>query len=400
MNKDISTRIREFNTNRLPEMLPYKYKAMRESSFRFYRGTAHLFFEDFPHKDKALDTPLTWLSGDLHLENFGTYRGDNRLIYFDINDFDEGLLGPASLDICRLLTSIHLVCQSLNYGDGEAEKLCALFLTQYCNHLKTGHAFVIENATSKGIIKRFLKNLKERDLKDIIKKETHKVKGKRLFIADNERIYDTAEPYKEKVRQIIEQWDLKNSKPEMHEVIDSALRIMGTGSIGVERYIALIDLKEGGKRKRLLDIKRQFTPSALPYVKAKQPEWIGEAHRVKEIQSRMQFTSIALLEHVEYGDTSYTIRELQLPQDKMNIDLVELKKGEFELLITEMAKVTASAQIRSSGRQGSAITDELIAFGSRLDWQEIALDFSKTYFAQVQRDYADFCLAYDEGGFK
>jgi hypothetical protein len=35
-----------------------------------------------------------------HIENFGSYKGDNRLVYFDIGDFDESLLGPSAWDPC------------------------------------------------------------------------------------------------------------------------------------------------------------------------------------------------------------------------------------------------------------------------------------------------------------
>ena len=41
------------------------------------------------------------ICGDLHLENFGAYRTDAGDFRFDINDFDEALVAPASFDLVR-----------------------------------------------------------------------------------------------------------------------------------------------------------------------------------------------------------------------------------------------------------------------------------------------------------
>ena len=61
---------------------------------------------DRPDTGLSQKAPLTWCCGDLHFENFGSYKGDNRLVYFDINDYDEAALAPATWDMLRLLTSL------------------------------------------------------------------------------------------------------------------------------------------------------------------------------------------------------------------------------------------------------------------------------------------------------
>jgi uncharacterized protein (DUF2252 family) len=81
-------RIARFNHGRDPERLALKFEAMQKSAFAFFRGTCHLFCEDWPATSRLNDTPVVWVCGDLHIENFGTYKGDNRLVYFDIADFD------------------------------------------------------------------------------------------------------------------------------------------------------------------------------------------------------------------------------------------------------------------------------------------------------------------------
>ena len=81
-----------FNADRDPERLAMKYLKMRASPFVFLRATCHLYYAQLPDAAALRKAPAAWACGDLHLENFGSYKGDNRLVHFDINDFDEGVL--------------------------------------------------------------------------------------------------------------------------------------------------------------------------------------------------------------------------------------------------------------------------------------------------------------------
>ena len=108
---------------------------MQNDAFAFLRGSAHLFYEDWPQDSSLNAAPLAWLSGDLHFENFGSYKGDNRLCYFDINDFDEAALGPCSLDLTRFLCSLLVGAQTLGVEQAQAFQLCENFLDAYCRGL-------------------------------------------------------------------------------------------------------------------------------------------------------------------------------------------------------------------------------------------------------------------------
>ena len=87
--------IQAYNAGRDPERLALKYQKMRSSPFGFLRASCHLFYARLPKTELFKAAPLTWICGDLHLENFGSYKGNNRLSYFDLNDFDEAALAPA-----------------------------------------------------------------------------------------------------------------------------------------------------------------------------------------------------------------------------------------------------------------------------------------------------------------
>ena len=79
--------ILNFNAGRDSERLAMKYHNMRRDAFVFLRGTCHLFYARLPRHTLFQSAPLAWCCGDMHLENFGSYKADNRLVYFDINDF-------------------------------------------------------------------------------------------------------------------------------------------------------------------------------------------------------------------------------------------------------------------------------------------------------------------------
>ncbi|HEY5062037.1 MAG TPA: DUF2252 family protein, partial [Gemmatimonadaceae bacterium] len=148
-----------------PARLARKYRAMRTDPFVFFRGSAHLFWEDWARDAGPLaDAPAAWACGDLHLENFASFRGDNGLVYFDLNDFDEAALAPAIADVTRLLTSTHLAARSLRLSGTDATQLCDVFLDAYIAALMDGKARWVERATATGMVRDLLRSAQDRRL--------------------------------------------------------------------------------------------------------------------------------------------------------------------------------------------------------------------------------------------
>jgi uncharacterized protein (DUF2252 family) len=85
---NIVKRIHKANRGRDPERLAMKYGALRAGPFAFLRGTCHLFYDRLAETGFDVAAPAVSCCGDLHLENFGSDKGANRLVYFDINDAD------------------------------------------------------------------------------------------------------------------------------------------------------------------------------------------------------------------------------------------------------------------------------------------------------------------------
>ncbi|HLI92795.1 MAG TPA: DUF2252 family protein, partial [Puia sp.] len=165
----IAERVLDFNKDRLPVYTALKYQSMAENPFRFFRGTCHLFFEDLAQRNALPAYPLTWVCGDLHLENFGSFKGSNRLVYFDLNDFDESALAPATWELARMLTSIFTGFDAVGIRKKDATQTAQLFLRVFSATLSKGKARYLEHETAKGIVRNFLEKIAERRQKDLVR---------------------------------------------------------------------------------------------------------------------------------------------------------------------------------------------------------------------------------------
>jgi uncharacterized protein (DUF2252 family) len=391
MSNNIRSRIETFNNGRNPELLKLKYKKLASDPFSFFRGTCHLFYQDLPQNSPLNLAPLTWICGDLHLENFGGYKGDNRLVYFDINDFDEAVLAPCTWDLVRFVTSIIVGSYSLGIDAKESLHLSQIYLQTYSQTLAIGKARTVERETAKGLVKNLLTSLKKRNRDDFLDKFTKKKKGNRKFVVDNKRITKATDSEQQKVKELIRHWHHStNQDADFYEIIDIEKRIAGNSSLGLERYIILIEGNGSPHKNYLLDLKEIHPGSLQPYLTVSQPQWENPAKRVVAIQERFQGTHPALLEAINDDDKSYVLRELQPEQDGVTLKDWDGKLGHLERLIQTMAEVTAWDQFRSGGRQGSAIADQLINFGQSSEWHDYILEYAGNYAEKVNQYFQEF----------
>jgi uncharacterized protein (DUF2252 family) len=394
----ISERIKQFNSHLLQDKVQIKYKLMAAEPFRFYRGTCHIFYEDLGKADLLRNSPNVWLSGDLHLENFGSFKGDNRLVYFDLNDFDEAILGPVLWELARILTSIFVAFDSFGIEENKTLKWVEQFLSTYTKILSKGKSRYIELLTAKGIVRSFLDQVNKRKESVLIKK--HIERKKASFRIDNKKHFKLVKEQRKELSEHIREWMQKNdTRPRKYDVLDVSFRIAGTGSLGVKRYVFLLRSVKDKSKYWLLDMKQAVPSSLAPYINVKQPDWEFEAARVAAAKLRMQNISPALLSTTIFQNDSYIIQEMQPMEDKINFWVIKDRFKEVAEVINNMALLTASAQLRSSGRQGSAIADELIEFGKNPEWQKGLLNYASNYSKQVKKDYQQYQQDYKNGFF-
>ena len=186
-NRDIWELIQASDRQHDRDILTQKYIKMRKNAFVFLRGVCHLFYRDLPVDSSLNLAPVVWICGDLHLENFGAYKGDDRQIYFGINDFDESLLAPCTWDIARLLVSIFLAVDSLSFTRSDADELVRVYLTSYTNALSAGSIREVVEDNATGILADLFEDLHRRIRSDFLDERTKLVDDRRQLKFDNKK---------------------------------------------------------------------------------------------------------------------------------------------------------------------------------------------------------------------
>src|ERR1700690_613066 len=93
--------------------LRLKHERMAESEFSFFRATFYRWLQVW--KEVCADlrqVPHLLSVGDLHVENFGTWRDTDGRLVWGVNDFDEASSYPYTMDLVRLGTSALLAAQA------------------------------------------------------------------------------------------------------------------------------------------------------------------------------------------------------------------------------------------------------------------------------------------------
>jgi uncharacterized protein (DUF2252 family) len=119
---------------RVPELVPIRYGRMSESPFRFYRGAAAIMAGDLAGTPNS--GLRTQLCGDAHLMNFRLLASPERLLLFDLNDFDETLPGPWEWDVKRLATSLVIAGRENGYTDRERDDIVRSTVRSYREQMR------------------------------------------------------------------------------------------------------------------------------------------------------------------------------------------------------------------------------------------------------------------------
>jgi len=393
---DVVDRVLRFNAGREGERLALKYEAMASGAFRFFRGTCHLFYEDWPRRSSLDKAPSTWISGDLHLENFGTYKGDDRLTYFDVNDFDEAILAPCTWEAARFVTSVLVAAPEIGVAGGQAAGLCRCYLDAYAAALSDGKARRVERQTAEGMVLDLLVTLERRKRRELLDGRTELHGGARRLRL-GKRALPASPAQRRAVTAFFRRFARDEADPTFFRVLDVARRVAGTGSLGVERFVVLVEGRGSPDDNYLLDLKEAMPSAPGRVVPVRQPAWGSEAERVVAVQERMQAVGAAFLRAVKLDGRPFILRELQPTEDRLGLEGAAGHPGRLEKVMWTMGRVTAWSQLRSGGRQGSAIADELIAFGGRAGWRAELLRYARECAKRVRSDWRAFATAFAAG---
>jgi uncharacterized protein (DUF2252 family) len=395
--QNIAKSILRYNAGRDPERLDLKLQALRNDAFAFFRGTCHLFYETLPSHPALKAAPAVHICGDLHLENFGSYKGDNRLVYFDLNDFDEAVLAPFTMELVRFLASIKVAAKSLQLPRAQADELCRLFVDVYRERVSDGKPRWLERATAIGMIADLLGNLNTRTRKQLLDERTISSGKKRRLRIDGRKALDLDAAQYKRVKKLIKRYARTTADPGFYKVLDIARRIAGNGSLGLERYAILVQGRGSPDQNFLLDLKIGNPSAVVPHVAERQPKWECEAQRVMRIQQLVQAIAPARMAVLVDGKKSFLLKELQPIADRLKLQDWNGRIGRLRDVIYNMAEATAWGHLRGCGRFGAALVDEFAGYAANQKWRKPLLELAEDSHRRVLAQWKTYCEAFDSG---
>jgi hypothetical protein len=118
--------------------LAFKHKQMAEAVFPFLRATFYRWVQLWEEVCADLAAaPSVLAVGDLHVENFGTWRDSEGRLIWGVNDFDEVYPAAYTIDLVRLATSARIATQEEHLAI-RFKEACEAILDGYTEGLRSG----------------------------------------------------------------------------------------------------------------------------------------------------------------------------------------------------------------------------------------------------------------------
>jgi hypothetical protein len=211
--------------------LAYKHEQMRADAFLFFRATFYRWAQLWPEHCSKLSRAAEVLAvGDLHIENFGTWRDTEGRLVWGVNDFDEAHPLSFPNDLVRLAVSALLAAESSPHFQLKPGEVCAQIADGYSAEIERGGMpFVLMESHPK---------LRKMALQDL-----------RQPVAFWERLDAKCVPLKEDPPESVRK-AMAKILPKGAAMKFCVLRSpKGLGSLGRHRYLALVNW-QGGQMAR------------------------------------------------------------------------------------------------------------------------------------------------------
>ncbi len=303
------------HTHLLKEDLHFKHQRMCEGPFPFLRATFYRWMQLWPDLCSHLkDAPGVLAVGDLHVENFGTWRDvDGRLVW-GVNDFDEAYPLPYTLDLVRLATSAILAIHDKQLKVSAADAGDAI-LEGYAASLKTGgKPFVLEEQDT------WLREIALGELRNPVRFWKKMEALKRV-----DRVPASA---REALQSMLPEHDIK---------YDTAHRVAGLGSLGRQRYVALAVWRGG----RVAREAKALVPSAC--------YWTGEGKETEILYQAIITNAVRCPDPFVQLRGNWIVRRLAPHCSKIEIASLPARRDELKLL-RAMGWETANIHLGSADK--------------------------------------------------
>ena len=399
----------ERNAHRLADLLPLGHGRMCANPFAFFRGSAGLMAHDLAND------PTTGLNGqicgDAHVANFGLYGTHDGRIVMDINDFDETVVGPWEWDIKRLATSVVLAGRTgVAVGDDDSRKAARHAARGYRRAMAAlAEVPFVESWTALGDESAIARADADALFDDFAKasaKAVHNTSERlasRILHRDLDDWHFVPDPPILTAVDAQTEGDVLDALPEYYFTLrrarqplalrfrarDVAMRIVGTGSVGMRAYVVL--MQGNGDEVLILQVK-QAGPSALaPYVPVPQKQ--SGKHEGKRIvlgARLVQAETDPFLGWTTIGEMPFVVRQFR--NRKGAIDAILLSAGHLD----DYARLAGTLLARAHSR---SIDPRVVAayLENGKEFDRAIEHFAMSYAEQVQRDHAEMVALAADG---
>jgi hypothetical protein len=218
--------------------LQFKHEQMAAALFPFFRATFYRWVQVWPEVCAELDRVPHILSvGDLHVENFGTWRDSDGRLVWGVNDFDEAFSYPYTMDLVRLTASALLAARAERLKMKPKEAAAAILEGYESGMTEGGRPFVLGESHS------WLRAIAESKLRDPV-----------IFWKKMDANPTAKGEIPESAREAIE-----HMLPEPGLPYRLARRRAGLGSLGRTRLVGIAEWKGA----RVAREAKALLPSAL-----------------------------------------------------------------------------------------------------------------------------------------
>ncbi|WP_312179153.1 DUF2252 domain-containing protein [Arthrobacter sp.] len=425
--------IEEQNLTREADLVPVRHGRMLASPFTFYRGAAKVMAADLKNTPRAGLT--TQLCGDAHLSNFGVFASPERILLFDLNDFDETLPGPFEYDVMRMSASFTIAARNNAFTDKEAHEVTLASVRAYREAMRqfaqmgtmdiwyarlaeqdllSAIQLAVDTSKGKGQKKaakqaektaeNTARKARSRDSLQALSKLAERVDGKYRIVSQPPIVIPvrelagslglSADELRNAAREQLRSYRATLQEDRRHllerfEIVDVARKVVGVGSVGTRAFIALLQGRDS-EDPLFLQVKeatRSVLEDHLPKSKYRQP---GE--RVVQGQRMMQAASDIFLGWTKGVQENRYLYWRQLRDMKGSVVVEAMKPLGMEFY----ARTCGWTLARAHARSGDPIA--IAAYlGKSGKFDDSITDFCERYADQNERDYQAFAKAVHAG---
>jgi hypothetical protein len=317
----------ERTTLQSPEM-KFKHRQMADENqgFSFFRGTYYRWCQHWQNVEASLRTaPIVLSVGDLHIENFGTWRDVESRLVWGINDFDEADWLPYLHDLVRLAASVWFARHTFGL---------AVKLGEACHCILKGYRLGLEQGGKPFVLEEEHANLRSLALN--ADRDPAKFWGKLTkLLADPE-----IQPPESAKRALSRLFPEPSIEPQFRVRPN-----VGMGSLGKPRYLALLNWKGGWIAREA----KSATPPATAWL-------LGREAVVENLPSLLNKQSVRCCDPFFDAESDWITRRLAPRCSR--IDLAQLVHArEVESLLEAMGTETANIHLADRSLAGIVLGD-------------------------------------------